>query len=257
MDQTITASDLAASDPRGGSKYYRFLGGQDPSFNNGREVTNSDPIHLWGTTVMRNWDDPDPIGDGILLFRDPTTLVTPIVVDNNENNYTSPGSNPIQYSGSWHFSNDGDWYYAYYRDRDYKVFQPYGYAWSEPGNGENVATYIPTIGQSGYYRVEEWHGYHGPSPEAVREATNVPYTIIYGSGQKTPGTINQSVNYGQWNTLGTYHFNKGTSDKIEISNKTDGVVLSDAIRFVFVGTNPSADTTPPSPPKGVKIAPSQ
>ena len=257
VDQTITASDLAALDPKGGSKYYRFLGGQDPAFNNGKEVTNADPIKLWGTTVMRSWDDPDPIGDAILLFRAPTTLVTPIVIDNHENNQTSPGSKPIQYLGDWHFRNDGDWFYAFYTDRNYAVFQPYGYATADPGNGEKVATYTPAIGQPGYYRVEEWHGYHGSTPEEVREATDAPFVITYGAGKQATGTINQSINYGRWNVLGTYYFGKGASGKVEISNQADGVVLSDAIRFVFVRSNPGADTTPPNPPKGLQVAPPQ
>jgi len=252
LNQTVTASELAALDPVSGSKYYRFQGGQDPVFNNGREVTDSDPLTLWGTTVTRHWPDPDPVGDGTMLFRQPTTLITPIIVDNNVNNQTSPGSDPVTYTGNWVLSSNGDAFYAFYIDRNYKSFEPHGFAYSASGNGENVATYVPTIGVPGYYEVFEWHGWYGNSPESTQEATNVPCIITDANGQVTK-TIDQSKNYGRWNSLGVYLFSKGKSGNVKITNRANGIVLSDAIKFVFRGTNPNLDLTPPEPPRGLRI----
>jgi hypothetical protein len=47
--QTVTASDLQ------GGPYYRFQGGQVPAFNNGRVVTDADPILLVGTGALTTW----------------------------------------------------------------------------------------------------------------------------------------------------------------------------------------------------------
>jgi hypothetical protein len=251
--QSITASELSALDPIGGSSYYRIQGGQDPDFNNGREVTDSDPLVLWGDTHIATWPDPEVFGDGSMLFRTRKVLVTPIVVDNHVNNQTSPGSDPVQYTGGWVLSSDGDLFYAFYTGRNYAVFQPDGFAWSPPGNGENVATYVPTIGLPGMYEVFEWHGYRGNSPTSFPLSSNVPAKITFNSGRDTTLAVDQTRNFGKWNSLGTYLFLKGKSGKVEISNKANGIVISDAIRFVYKGPSTGYDSTPPSPPRDVRV----
>jgi hypothetical protein len=251
VDQTITESDFTALDPRPGSGYYRIKGGQDPLFNNGKRVTNADPLKLWGTTVKRHWPDYDPVGDGTMLFRKPTTLIAPIVVDNTVNNQTSPGSDPVEVNGRW-LEDDGDEYYAYYTGRESDIFQRTAFVACNRGSGENTAKYTPTIGVAGYYEVFEWHGYFGGSPGAVQEATNVPFKISYSGGEKTV-TVNQSANYGRWNSLGTYFFNTGKGGYVIISNNTDGPVIADAVKFVYRGADPNRDSTAPMPPQGVRV----
>ena len=254
-DQTITASELASLDPLAGSQYFRFRGGQDPSFNNGQEVTTGNPLVLWGSSARANWPDDEVFGDGAMLFRESKTLVTPIVVDNHINNQTSPGSEPIQYQGNWVLDSEGEKFYAFYTSRDYGPFQPDGFAWSPQGSGENVATYVPTIGLPGLYEVFEWHGYRGNSPSSYSLASSVPVKITYGIEQDTTVYVNQTINFGQWNSLGSYWLGAGSSSKVEINNNTNGIVISDAIRFVFKGSDGSYDTTPPAPPEGVQVTP--
>jgi hypothetical protein len=250
--QTITASELAANDPVGGSRYYRFQGGQDPDFNNGQEVTASSPIVLWGDSRLANWSDPEVIGDGIMLFRTRKTLITPIIVDNHVNNQTSPGSDPVQYTGGWVLSSDGQYFYAFYTDRNYLEFQPDGFAWTPPGQGENKAKYIPNIGLAGFYEVFEWHGYRGSSPSSYPLSSAVPVRISC-AGKDTSLAVNQSVNFGKWNSLGVYPFVKGKTGFVEISNQTNGIVISDAIRFMYHGSQGNLDTTPPLPPQNVRV----
>jgi hypothetical protein len=173
-------------------------------------------------------------------------------VDNNMNNQTSPGSDPADYTGTWAFDTDGGKFYAFYTDRNYGPFQPDGFAWSTPGGGENVATYVPTIGVAGMYEVYEWHGYRGGAPTDYNLASNVPATITYG-GSDTTVTIDQTANFGEWNSLGTYFFPKGTNGRVELSNQADGIVISDAIRFVYRGPVGDYDTEPPAPPQGVRV----
>lgn len=253
QQQTISASELAALDPVGGSHYFRIQGGQDPVFNNGEEVTDIDPLVLWGDITMANWSEEEVFGDGAMLFRTEKTYVTPIIVDNHENNQTSPGSDPVQYSGGWVYDSNGGKYYAYYTGRDYGPFQPDAFAWSPPGSGENVATYTPTIGVSGLYEVFEWHGYRGGSGGDYPLADDLPVHIVYGGARDTTFTINQTVNFGQWNSLGTYQFDVGTNGKVELINNTNGIAISDAIKFVYKGSSGIVDTVPPNAPQGVSV----
>ena len=65
-----------------------------------------------------------------------------------------------------------------------------------------------------------------------------------------------SRNYGTWNSLGTYQLATGsTTNYVRISNKANGPVMADAIKFVFKGVSGMSDTTPPSPPGGVELDP--
>jgi hypothetical protein len=252
LEQVITASELAALDPLAGSKYYRFLGGQDPVFNNGEEVTDVNPLLLWGDVIQTAMSELEVFGDGAMLFRTKKTLITPIVVDNNENNQTSPGSDPVFYEGGWVFSSDGAKFYAVYTGRNYGPFQPHGFTWSPPGTGENVATYVPTIGVPGMYEILEWHGYRGSSPTSYQLATDVPARIICGS-QDTTVYIDQTANFGRWNSLGVYYFLKGTGSNVRITNQANGIVISDAIEFVYKGPSEDYDATAPVPPENVKV----
>lgn len=253
MTQTITASEIASLDPVGGSQYYRFQGGQDPDFNDGTPVTDVNPLELWGDIHSANWADNEVYGDGTMLFRTRKLFITPIVIDNNENNQTSPGSEPVSYQGGWVLSSDGADYYALYTGRDYGPYQPDAFAWSPEGNGGNVAVYTPTIGLAGYYEIFEWHGYRGSSPSSYQLSSQVPATIYYGNNRDTTVTINQTNNFGQWNSLGLFYFDKGTAGRVEISNNTSGIVISDAIEFVFNSSPEGFDTTPPAPPEGVEV----
>lgn len=256
LPQTITASELATVDPSGGQPYYRFLGGQDPATNNGQQVTDANPVSLWGDIKTTAVTNPEVFGDGAMLFRTRRTLITPIVVDNNVNNQTSPGSDPVQYSGGWVLSSDGDKFYAFYTDRNYASFEPNGFAWCPPGSGENTAAYVPTIGTPGMYEVSEWHGYRGSSETSYPLSAAVPVRVVC-SGKDTSFTINQTRNFGQWNKLGVFPFDKGTSGRVTLSNQTSGIVLSDAIRFTYKGPVSGYDTTPPSPPLDVRVVPIQ
>lgn len=253
LEQTIAASELTAIDPLAGSKYYRFLGGQDPEFNNGGEVTNANPLVLWGDVIQTSMPELEVFGDGAMLFRTKRAFITPIVIDNNENNQTSPGSVPVQYEGGWVFSSDGAKFYAVYTGRNYGPFQPHGFTWSPPGAGENIATYVPNIGVPGMYEVFEWHGYRGSSQTSYQLATNVPAKIVYGTGQDTTVIINQTKNFGGWNSLGTYFFSKGTNSNVQITNHTNGIVISDAIEFVYKGPSEQYDATAPVPPENVRV----
>ena len=228
--KTVSSSQLA----RG--PYWRFKGSQDPGFNNGDPVDQHHPISLADM-------------DGILLFKQPTTLVTPIVIDNVAKNMTSLGQEPVDYSGSWTqvLWNDTSGEFAY----------SLGYGWDEfaspyaKTNGQGIATYRVNFGLGGSYEVFEWHTDSAADGQGAG-CSNVKVSIQSASGV-TEKIVNQKISAGRWNSLGTYTFGKGNSGSVQLSALGGCTTVSDAMRFVYRDSNYIADTTPPEPPKGVKV----
>ena len=115
-------------------------------------------------------------------------------------------------------------------------------------DSDGTATFTPTIGVGGSYEVFEWHGYLGNDAGDVTEASNVSVTIAHAGGSANR-TVDQSRNDGQWNSLGTFTFNKGTSGKVVISAQGgNGPVIADAFKFVY-----QDGSTPPDPPTFVDV----
>jgi len=129
--KTITAGQLT------GGPYYRFRGAQNPGFNNGSQFSS---VTLAGV-------------DGIMLLKQPLTLITPIVIDNRPKNMTSLGQNPASYSGSWSqvsVSSRSGYYLATGWGEN---SEPY----AKTTNVGAAATYTPQINIAGDYKVFEWH----------------------------------------------------------------------------------------------------
>jgi RHS repeat-associated protein len=99
--------------------------------------------------------------------------------------------------------------------------------------------------QTGSYKVyAKW-------PASSANATDATYTVSYQGGA-TAVTVNQRVNGGQWNLLGSFPFNAGgTGYKVELSDNPNGKVAADAI--YIAGTAAPTDTftwTPTFPSAG-------
>ncbi len=94
--------------------------------------------------------------------------------------------------------------------------------------GNKSVTFTPTLPQDGQYEVYMWW------PDADIWATNVPVDVTHNGGTSTL-SVDQSIDGGQWNLLGTYSFTAGTGS---VTIRTDGTVLhvaADAVRFLRVG----------------------
>ena len=236
VDHHVT--DLDIRDVSGyNGPYYRFRGGQVPSYNNGQIFTE---ITLTG----RTYKDKGIIGDAIFLVKQPTTVVTDIFIDSDDEG-TSPGSEPAQYVGDWQqVIHDIEDYWAMFVRKDMDM---YGLAYSLPGDGSNTATFAPTIGVPGSYRVYEWHG----DLTLAQEASDVPYEIHHANGTAF-GVIDQTKDYGKWNYLGTYNFDVGTDGYVKISNNANGIVVADAFKFVYDESGGDVDNIPPNPPKNLR-----
>jgi hypothetical protein len=249
LTQTVTAGELQGQSGYAGP-YYAFRGGQEPQHNHGKLFQS---VTLWSQETQKDPDNPHlkiMHGDAIILLKKTKEVVTDIIIDNVDSG-TSPAAPPAELTGGWRQECDNAGYF--YTVRCANWMELWGYAWADRGSGEARATYRPVIGVAGFYEVFEWHGYFGSSPEAEREATNAAYAIRHSQGEKIV-TVDQSQNYGRWNSLGTYFFNTGSGNYVSFSNNANGAVMADAVKFVFKGSDPNRDATPPAPPKGVKVS---
>ncbi len=256
-DQTLTSAMLT------GGPYYRLKGGQDPVMNNGELFTE---VSLYGY----DYGIQNLRGDGILLFKEPTTAICDIIVDNFFLNSTSPGSDPVELTGSWtkavsaghaDFTQNNPYWgvdgtrrvldlssYNYYYD------EGYGYHYCSAGSGENTATWKPTIGVEGWYEVSEWHGWHGDAANSYQEATNVPFEMGVDTEVRLRGTIDQQSNIGQWNRLGYLYLPAGKLGYVKITNEANGYVIVDAMKFTYMGDSSfTPDSTPPAKPTNVQV----
>lgn len=100
---------------------------------------------------------------------------------------------------------------------------------------EVVAKYQTSLPKTGCYTISEWHPGANPSCAAYLPKS-VPISV-----QDTTIHIDQSVNGGQWNTVGNFMFSEQEA-VVEISNtgsdECDAGVcwwIADAVKFTYVG----------------------
>ncbi|QDV52678.1 golvesin C-terminal-like domain-containing protein [Gimesia fumaroli] len=101
------------------------------------------------------------------------------------------------------------------------------------GKGEKAVIFTPELPKAGRYEVRLSHCYN------IRRSTNTPITIHHADGEKTIRINQQDIPEHQrlFRTLGVFHFNKGKSGWVKVSNKgTDGnYVIADAVQFLYRG----------------------
>jgi hypothetical protein len=136
-----------------------------------------------------------------------TSAAGEIVIDNGDPTFRS--------TGDWTPANGGS---------DFKDST----AWAVGDSIESAkAVWTPTIKTAGNYAVWEWHG-EDPNDD---HATNATFTVKFDGGSK-PITLDLKKNTGKWNLLGTFKFAAGTAGNVTLTNKANGNVIADAIKFV-------------------------
>jgi hypothetical protein len=249
---TVTSAMLAGL-PGYQGPYYRFLGGQKPSINNGQPFTS---IDLWGETLSPAKNN---VGDGILLLSHPDTVVADIIVGTCYFNDTSPGTARASFDAGFQPVRDRSNDTADFASRN-RCFSQWvssdstgiGYYYSSPAETAGWATFRPTIGVPGYYEISEWHPMVGETPSAYQEADNVPFEAVVNGTKKLTGVIDQTRGYGGWNRIAILYLPAGTGSYVRISNRGTGFVAADAMRFRYL-KQVTPDVTPPRRPADLRL----
>ncbi len=154
-----------------------------------------------------------------------TAAAAELIVDNPDG--------PVQIKGKWSTNTTTG------------GFQGSDYLFRVAGDGSS-SVFWPFPGTAGRYEVfARWSG-------GQNRATNAPYEVIHNGGNQ-PVTKNQKDNGGTWQSLGTFDFQPNKSQGVRITDKADGVVVADAIRFV----GPTAGSQPATAQQQASAQPQQ
>jgi len=223
-NQSVSDADLRSITGYAGP-YYRFQGGQDPNVNNGQQFSS---ITLQGDTQKGLI-----VGDGIILVKQPQTVVSDIIIDNVQIG-TSAGSTPAAFVGGFVQQDCGGGVDDLGASDYYTLrcsWNPGSDAFASVTRQNGAAVFVSTIGADGQYEVFEWH----PRLAAASADTQVTHTIHHAGGTTTRA-VNQNTQSGQWNSLGLYRFNTGRSGSVTIeATGSSATVMADAIMFRYKG----------------------
>ena len=209
-NQTVTFDASASSDSDGTIMAYAW------DFGDGTTASGVNASHAYA--AVGNYTVSLTVTDNDAAINNTTTLVeivsciapsvTDLIVDYGDFGYTQVGN--------WSASS----YTTGYQGTNY---------YHDGGTAENgwSVTFAPNIETTGMYKVYTTHS------TGSNRATNVPIDINDLSG-KTTVTVNQQNDNQTWVLLGTFEFYEGTDNSVVIRNdEANGVVIADAIRFVF------------------------
>jgi hypothetical protein len=115
----------------------------------------------------------------------------------------------------------------------------YGANYLHDGNtnkGTKTVRYTPTLPTAGSY------GVHLRWSQHTNRSTTIPVTITYNGGTFTTN-VNQRVNGGTWNLLGTFPFTAGSTGNLLIGTgtATNGFVIADAALWREVSATPEVN----------------
>ena len=205
-----------------------------PCFKSGTDVNGDGRFDLSETDVCNNCHSPGGAFDGVQMAKDnwhEGVYASPALRAGKEKwcatchdsdpAYSRPFDPVVDVVDNPEATYEGMW------ESDQLVDGKYGpdIHYHEAGDGSSTATWVPDIPQNGDYYVYAWW------PDNEVFATNAPYTIYYNGGSETI-RVNQQIDGGQWNLLGTFSFAAGTSGSVVLSDDADGYVIADAIRVV-------------------------
>jgi N-acetylmuramoyl-L-alanine amidase len=127
-------------------------------------------------------------------------------------------------------------------------FQGADYVFRTPGDGSSSVTWPFPPGQGGRYEVfATWSA--GPN-----RATNANYQVNSNAGASTVA-VNQKLHGGSWQSLGSFDFQPGKGQGVILTDKADGVVVADAIRFVGPQGGSAPAAAPPQATQQTALLP--
>ena len=139
----------------------------------------------------------------------------------------------------------GTWTAAYWPSPRYNTH----YYYAESNSETSTATYRPDITDEGEYEI-----YQFLPPPASGRSSNVKYTIEHMDGTETL-FLSQLGNQGEWNYLGTYNLEEGTTNTVTIHEEDTGYKINaEAVKFVYKGPL-SSSNPPPAIPINLSVQP--
>jgi hypothetical protein len=138
---------------------------------------------------------------------------TPIIIDSNASN-NDPARARIEVSANWTSASSTAGYYG----------TGYYHASTAPvSDGASFYFYLPTAGTR---TVDAWW------TTGANRSTTAPYVIFNAAGTTLANVkVNQQLNGGKWNTLGTFQFSAGWNKVVLSRWTTEGfTVIADAVR---------------------------
>ncbi len=105
------------------------------------------------------------------------------------------------------------------------------YQYSTAGTGADQAKWLFSIPKESDYNVYAWY------PASPSNSTSAPYTVNHASGSTTV-PVNQRLNGGKWNKLGTFHFGAADYSVVLTDKVSSGNVIADGIRIEDVNNPP-------------------
>lgn len=189
-----------------------LVNGQTIALSGYMKNPNDGQIYIFSmiaTNTANQTATKDAIDDSVNVIGQsgiPNDLAGGITIDNGAAGYSE--------TGSWTTSN---------------AFGYYGTAgrYAPSGTGSVKATWTPNLTSTRNYEVFAWW------VAGTNRATNSTFQITHANGT-TNKAVNQSINGGKWNSLGTYSFNSGTAGKIVLTDLAEAgkFVIADAICLV-------------------------
>ncbi len=140
----------------------------------------------------------------------------PIVMDNTDPGFATP-------SGEWLTGSGAAGKYG----ADYRFADNTG---NPSGAPTHVASWTVPITETGFYDVAIQY------PQGVNRAPDAPFTVSTDYGNHTV-RVDQRANGGQFNSLGTFHWDSGQNAVVSLGNNASpNVVLADAVRLTRITT---------------------
>jgi RHS repeat-associated protein len=114
------------------------------------------------------------------------------------------------------------------------------FRWNVAGTGADTYTWTPTIPSQQLYNVYAMWRQYSDRP------TNAPYTIYHAGGSNTV-QVNQRINGGKWNLLGTFELSPSQNHRVVVADNANGTVIADAVMLTPVSGLNRAEWTPTLP----------
>jgi hypothetical protein len=131
-------------------------------------------------------------------------------------------SSTVQIQGTWAVSSNSGGFFGT------------GYRYRVAGDGASSVSWpFPATAAAGSYEVfARW-------TSGSNRASNATYVVTHAAGS-TSVRVDQRKSGGEWQSLGTFSFKSRADEHVKLSDKADGVVIADAVRWVATSAAPTA-----------------